>query len=94
MHGNGDGRRGRMTAEIKAYINDVVETKLRSSDVKKRLTITRAELLDPETGIGRTNYENGLINGHLNPLKAKGRNATVRFRYSEVEAYLDMLSEG
>ena len=77
-----------MTDEIKAYIHQAIEAKLRTN---KPLTITRQEVID---SIGRTNYENGLINGHLNPLKAKGRNATVRFRYSEVEAYLDMLSEG
>ena len=81
-----------MTHDIKAYINDVVEIKLRSANIKKRLTITRAELLDPDTGIGRTNYEAGIINGKLTSIKGKGTNATVRFRYSEVEAYLDMLS--
>ena len=50
-----------MKEEIKAYINKVVDARLRSTDMKKRLTITRAELLDPETGIGRTNYEAGII---------------------------------
>lgn len=78
-----------MTDEIKAYIHGAIDSKLRSLEIKKPLLITQQELIDE---IGRNNYENGLINGHLNPMKAKGRNATVRFRYSEVEAYLDMLS--
>ena len=81
-----------MTDEIKTYIDRAVDAKLKSVDIKKRLTITRAELLDPDTGIGRTNYEAGIINGKLTSIKGKGTNATVRFRYSEVEAYLDMLS--
>lgn len=78
-----------MTDEIKAYIHGAIDSKLRSLEIKKPLLITRQELIDE---IGRNNYEFGVINGRLTPIKGKGVNATVRFRYSEVEAYLDMLS--
>lgn len=80
-----------MTDEIKAYIHGAIDAKLRSIESKKPLTMTRQEVID---SIGRTNYEAGVINGRLTPIKGKGTNATVRFRYSEVESYLDMLSEG
>jgi len=83
-----DGRRGRMTEEIKTHIHGAIDAKLRTN---KPLTITRQEVID---SIGRTNYEFGVVNGRLTPIKGKGVNATVRFRYSEVETYLDMLSEG
>lgn len=78
-----------MTDEIKAYIHYAIDAKLRSIEVKKPLLITRQELID---NIGRANYEAGIVNGNLTPIKGKGTNATVRFRYSEVDAYLDTLS--
>lgn len=77
-----------MTKEqIQAYIDGAIEMRLRQMKSVRPLTITRKEVM---SAIGRGAYEKAVREGKLNPIKDSGPNSKVRFRYTEVEQYLEM----
>lgn len=78
-----------MTNEDKAYIHGAIDSKLRSLEINRPLTITRIEL---EQQLSRTDVEEAENKGLIHRIQGKGRNATIRYPYREAEALVDILS--